>query len=132
MKRHSQHEKGSSLVEFSLILPLLILIISGVADFGRAYHDYIIISNASREGARFASHFPDNESGIQSTTANEALNSGITIQSSLVSVTGLNSVGGNPITVTVEYPFRTIMGQIVGVSTITLTARSQMLIFGYD
>lgn len=46
--------KGQSLVETALILPIMILILMGIIDFGLMFNNYMIISNASREGARGA------------------------------------------------------------------------------
>ena len=47
-------ERGAAAVEFALILPLLILLIGGIIDFGRAYFTQIELTNAAREGARAA------------------------------------------------------------------------------
>lgn len=46
--------RGQSLVEFALILPIFILILFGLFDFGRAIFAYHTISSASREAARLA------------------------------------------------------------------------------
>jgi Flp pilus assembly protein TadG len=48
------NEQGAELIEFALILPLLLVIIAGIWDFGRAYRTYQAITNAAREGARLA------------------------------------------------------------------------------
>ena len=48
--RHSQ--LGTATVEFGLLLPLLVLILSGILEFGLALYDKAVITNASREGAR--------------------------------------------------------------------------------
>ena len=45
---------GQSLVEFALVLPLLILVMVGVFDAGRAIYAYNTVSNAARAGARVA------------------------------------------------------------------------------
>jgi len=42
------------LVEFALVLPLLLLMLVGIADLGRAFTTYIAITNAAREGCRVA------------------------------------------------------------------------------
>ena len=47
-------ERGAELVEFALMLPILLVIIAGLWDFGRAYRTYQAITNAAREGARLA------------------------------------------------------------------------------
>jgi Flp pilus assembly protein TadG len=43
---------GASAVEFAVILPLLVLILFGIIEFGLAFYDKAMITNASREGAR--------------------------------------------------------------------------------
>jgi hypothetical protein len=42
------------LVEFALTLPLLLLIIVGIFDFGLAFQQLGVVTNAAREGARMA------------------------------------------------------------------------------
>ena len=45
-------------MEFALILPILILLLVGILDTGRAVNAYVTISNASREGARYVALNP--------------------------------------------------------------------------
>ena len=45
---------GQSLVETALILPVLLLLVTAIIDFGLLFNSYLVISNASREGARHA------------------------------------------------------------------------------
>lgn len=51
-KRFRKNEQGQSLVELALILPLIVIILFGVLEFGRIFHSYMIITHAAREGAR--------------------------------------------------------------------------------
>ncbi len=53
MKRIEQ--RGAQAVEFALVLPLMILVIFAVLDFGFLVYNKAIITNAAREGARFGS-----------------------------------------------------------------------------
>ena len=46
--------KGQALAEFALILPVLVLILLGIVDMGRAVFAYNAVANASREGVRTA------------------------------------------------------------------------------
>ncbi|WP_423799540.1 TadE family protein [Neobacillus sp. SAB-20_R2A] len=48
-------EKGQSMVETALILPILIMLLFGIVDFGRAFHAYLTLDHAGREAARLAS-----------------------------------------------------------------------------
>ncbi|GAH83835.1 unnamed protein product [marine sediment metagenome] len=47
-------EKGASAVEFAIILPILIILVFGIVQFGIAFNNYITITHAAREGARIA------------------------------------------------------------------------------
>lgn len=53
-----QGERGQSLLEFALVVPLLLLIFSGAADFGRAFYNYVALENAVKEGALYGARFP--------------------------------------------------------------------------
>jgi Flp pilus assembly protein TadG len=46
--------RGQSLVEFALVLPLFLLILFGIFDIGRGVYAYNTIQNAAREGVRVA------------------------------------------------------------------------------
>lgn len=50
-----KRSRGQSLVELSLILPVLMILVFGILDFGLGLRSYISLSNAVREGARYAS-----------------------------------------------------------------------------
>jgi len=56
--------RGQSLVEFALILPVLLLLVMGVFDFGRAIFAFNTVSNAAREGARTAIVDQSSVSGV--------------------------------------------------------------------
>ncbi len=47
-------ERGAALVEFALALPLLLVVIAGIVDFGFVFQRYEVVTNAAREGARLA------------------------------------------------------------------------------
>jgi len=131
-KRMRSQEQGSSLVELALVLFVLVLLVMGVVDFGRAFHDYIVITNASREGARYASRFPDDSVGITSATRQEAANSGLAPAELAVGITGLGATAGQPIRVTTTYNFQTFLGGFVGRPNLTLRNATEMVVFGID
>jgi Flp pilus assembly protein TadG len=51
-------ERGAALVEFALVAPLLIMLITGMVTAGHAYDQKLQIVHATREGARFAATVP--------------------------------------------------------------------------
>jgi Flp pilus assembly protein TadG len=52
--RCQQSERGSVTVEFALVVPILVLMIVMVIDFGRAYNYWIDTTHLASEGARLA------------------------------------------------------------------------------
>ena len=48
----ARRERGAAAVEMAIVLPLLLLVVGGLVDFGRAYYINVVITNAAREGAR--------------------------------------------------------------------------------
>ena len=59
--RKFKNKKGQSLVETALVLPIILLILMGIVDFGMMFNNYLTISNAAREGARSAAVGATNE-----------------------------------------------------------------------
>jgi hypothetical protein len=51
--RIRRHDAGAAAVEFALVLPLLLLLVCGIVDFGRALNVQLTLSAAAREGARW-------------------------------------------------------------------------------
>jgi Flp pilus assembly protein TadG len=47
-------ERGQALAEFALVLPLILFFIAGILEFGRAWNIKQAITDAAREGARYA------------------------------------------------------------------------------
>lgn len=50
--RIQNSERGAAAVEFALILPVLLLLLLGIIEFGAAYNAQILVTNAAREAAR--------------------------------------------------------------------------------
>lgn len=62
LRKSVKNQRGQTLVELALVLPVIILILFGILEFGRIFHSYIVITNAAREGARLgAVGKPDDE-----------------------------------------------------------------------
>jgi Flp pilus assembly protein TadG len=49
-----EEDLGTTVVEFALVAPVLFVVLICCLDFARALNAYVIVTNASRDGARFA------------------------------------------------------------------------------
>lgn len=59
--RRKNGEKGQALVEFTLLVPIFLLLLFAIVDFGMGFYSWITVTNAAREGARLgAVHAPLN------------------------------------------------------------------------
>ncbi|MDS0525888.1 pilus assembly protein [Clostridium sp. SHJSY1] len=47
-----KNQNGQALVEFAIILPILLILVMGILQFGMMLNSYLAIENATREGAR--------------------------------------------------------------------------------
>ncbi|MBN2007345.1 MAG: pilus assembly protein [Anaerolineae bacterium] len=54
LKSLRRQNRGQSLVEFTLVLPFLLLLALGLVESGYAFYDYLLLSNSNREGVRLA------------------------------------------------------------------------------
>lgn len=126
MKSILKNEKGQNLVEFALVVPMLLLLVFGIAEFGRAWMTRNILTGAAREAVRVAV-VPSGSIGAATTRANQILSSaGITTAAVNVNDSGA-SFGIVTATVTYNFPVL-VVGFIPGLNgaTIPLTSTTTM------
>lgn len=64
LRRLKKEERGSVLVEFAMVIPILLLIIWAIIDFARAYYTVNSLASAVREGARVAAVYKSPEDNV--------------------------------------------------------------------
>lgn len=96
--RFLKDNRGQSVVELALVLPVLLLLLGGMIEFGRVFHDYLVVTAAAREGARAAAVGKDNATVITYTKQAAAT---LEKQALTVTVTPSTRVRGETVTVTV-------------------------------
>jgi Flp pilus assembly protein TadG len=53
-RAHKKNERGQTMVEFALVLPIFVVLLFGIVQFGIAFNNYITLTDAARAGARKA------------------------------------------------------------------------------
>ncbi|MFN2459636.1 MAG: TadE/TadG family type IV pilus assembly protein [Candidatus Velthaea sp.] len=136
-------ERGSALVEFGIASTIVLTLIFGIVDFGRALYTYHLVSNAARLGSRYAivhgsdctaTDCPADATAIQTFVRTQA--PGIDPNALTVTTTWSNTAGcrGAPFTsagclvaVQVSYPF-TFLVPLLPSFTLAMNSTSQMII----
>lgn len=118
LRRVGGNEKGQALVELALVVPILLLLLFGVVEYGRIFAAYIAVTNGAREGARIASV---GSTDAVITESVKVRTDAMKLDRAKVTVTitpgSSNRVRGEKVTVEVAYPvkmfdpfFTTIVG----------------------
>ena len=105
-------ERGAAAVEFALVAPLLLLLVLGIAEFGRAYNISTTLSAAAREGARTMAL---QNSTSAARAAAQAAAPGVSLSSSQISVTpaacpAAGTGSTTLVTVRITYPMTFVSG----------------------
>lgn len=122
-RRRDDH--GAAALEFALVLPIFLIVIFGLIDFGRALNAQLVVSDAAREGARAAALVgaAEGEERIDNIT-------GATIGPVIRNVEGCPPLPAATdfaqATVTADFQFVTPLGVIIGMTGIPLTGHSEM------
>ena len=124
-------DRGASAVEFALVLPILLLLVLGIIEFGRAYHLQTTLSNAARDGVRVMA-LQDSATAARSAAEDSAHPLDLTDADIVITPShGCSSVttGTGTASVTITYPFSLISG-FLPIDDFTLTGKGTMRCFG--
>jgi Flp pilus assembly protein TadG len=107
-------DRGSVAVEFALVVPVLLLIVFGLIDFGRALNAQISLTGAAREGARLAAlGYSDAAIQARVTAAAPSLN-GVTATVVANCPPGAGPGADAQVDVSYSFSFVTPIGAVVG------------------
>lgn len=119
-------ERGAAAVEFALLAPVLIMILLGIMEFGRAYNAQVILTNAAREGVRSMA-INNSQTSARTAAKNAASQLSPALADSNISFSATSCTVGAQTTVTIRYTLSTMTG-IAG--PFAMTGRGTMLCGG--
>jgi Flp pilus assembly protein TadG len=107
-------QRGATAVEFALIVPLLIVLVLGIAEFGRAFQVQGTLSAAAREGVRVMA-LQNDQAAAKTAVRNAASSLNPTITDAEITVdppTGCPTVnaGSTSVRLTISYPMPYLTG----------------------
>ena len=127
--------RGQALVEFALVLPLILMLLLGILEFGRAWNEHQVVTDAARAGARLAALADPNitSDSVQAVVAQSLANAGIApVTATLDPAQPNNAASGTPVTVQIGVPYEFfLLGPLLRWTTtaervVTLSARATM------
>jgi Flp pilus assembly protein TadG len=110
--------RGSEVVEFALVSPVVLLVLGGILDFGFLFNNYTVVTNAAREGARMAAIPGSAEADVKERVNKYIQAAGLTLSGVSTTVEPVAVVVGgrniNAVKVKVSYPYNyMILGPLV-------------------
>lgn len=121
----SLSDRGAAAVEFALVVPILLALVIGIMEFGRAYNIQTTLSNAARDGVRVMA-LQNDSAAAKSAVKNAAL--GLDLPDSAIDVAPTNcapTATTPTATVIVEYPLELLSG-FLPIDDFTLTGKGTM------
>ena len=117
---------ANAMIEFALVLPILLLVLFGITEFGRAIAVVQVLYTAAREGARIAAVTAPDRSAV-TTRVNDVLGAA-SVTPSAILVDGPVGSPESTVRVTVRSDFNVLSGTVLGTfaGTITLQGVSVM------
>jgi Flp pilus assembly protein TadG len=127
-----QRQDGQAFVEFVIVLPLLVLLVLGIAQFGIAFHNYLGITDAARVAARAAAvKRTSNPCGpLPSGAARRAIFDTVSgvqwgqISSRITCTAGANV--GDQVKITIKYPYSIGLPGVSTTGELTASATERM------
>lgn len=117
-----KNERGAAAVEFAIVLPVLLLILMGIIEFGHAYNAQLTVTQAAREGVRVMA-ISNDPTAARTATKNAARTLYPALTDSNVVISPAACAPGTTASITITYPVSTLTG-IVG--PIKLTGKGVM------
>lgn len=110
MRKRNEGEKGQSLAEFALVVPVLLLLLVGIVEIGYGLNSYLTVVDSARDGARLGSKGQADADQITALVIRETERLTDGVDPGDVAVTFDNTPGDSSVTVEVCYDHPLIMG----------------------
>ena len=135
VRRFVKREQGTHLVELAIALPVMLVLMGGLAEFGRFFYTYTTLTNAVRAGARHACKWEKSASwtvpetsnmvvyGDYSDTSNGPILPGLTTANVDITANGPSVNNVDSVTVSIKnYQYQPLfdLGKLTGISGLSL------------
>lgn len=102
-------ERGAVAVEFALLAPILVMLLLGISEFGRAYNAQVTLSSAAREGVRVMA-ISNSPSAARTAARNSATALKPALSDTNITITPATCATGIQVTLKITYSLSTMTG----------------------
>ncbi|MGO4857629.1 TadE/TadG family type IV pilus assembly protein [Arthrobacter sp. 2MCAF14] len=102
-------ERGAVAVEFAILAPVLIMLLLGIMEFGRAYNVQVSLSNAAREGVRVMA-ISNDQTAAKTAAKNAAVSLNPQLADTNFTFSPASCTSGAQMSVTIKYTLSTLTG----------------------
>lgn len=127
IQRWRRNKEGAVLVEIALALLLLFTILFGTIEFGWAFFTKAVVTNAAREGARYAVTPPADPSTVTERVANYLQNFSLDPTQATIYVDNPLPPKYEPVTVRVTYTYAPLTGSLILNDNFNIVAEARMM-----
>jgi Flp pilus assembly protein TadG len=107
-------EKGQSLAELAIALPILMAIVIGIFEFGRAWNVRQTVTHAAREAARMAVIPTSTGAAVDDVIDDRLSAAALDPGAAQVTIAGMGGPAGSATTIEVSYPYTfTFLGPVI-------------------
>lgn len=108
MKRLRDDVRGQAMVEFAIVLPLLLILLIAVFEFGRAWNVYHAVTDAARLGARSAvvADPVTTQDSVYAIIRRALSRAAIDTNNATISMTGWRTGSGTPASINIQVPYQ--------------------------
>lgn len=120
LQRGVRGRRGQAAVEFALVLPFLLIMLVGIIEFGRAWNEHQVITDAAREAARKGAIWDETvtEQDIRDVAESALARAGIDPGTATIDLDNWDGDAGEKLTVSIDLPYQfTFFGPLVKWST---------------
>lgn len=127
-KKRLNNERGQTMTELALVLPILVVLVLAIAQFGVAFNNYVTLTDAARAAARKGAVSREAGKSSDCQSAGYAAGTDLKNPGTDFKVTCTSSWGiGSDVTVTATYPYQiSLLGWVVKSGTLTSTTKERV------
>jgi len=120
-------EKGQSMAEFAIVLPILVVFLFGIIQFGILFNNYVTLTDAVRAGARTAAVSRQDSDPVGEAASMVRSSAANLDQSNLNVSVSSDWQSGDDVTVTATYPYSiSLLGWVVNSGSLSTTTTERV------